>query len=313
MLPEAIGLGRPRRAFALLAVLWVVVGVSSLVLGAGLISRQAVAAAANRSATTRAFWLAEGCLARARAAMAEALSAGRGGDGGPSEWARLDSVVGASPLVVEAGCAVKLAAAGTTLDVNGADREMLRVTLASIEPSGADSLVDALLDWRDSDDLPRQFGAESEWYAVRGRHRPRNGPLADARELARVRGFERLADTLGLVLGVESGRILLTRAPQPVLAALPGMSQEALVRIGELRMRGRPPSLEELAGTLSKPGRDSLMAHYQELARLTAASPDAWLLESSASEGANSHAVRIRVRVIRSGRRAAIVRRQVTR
>ncbi|MGB9642854.1 MAG: general secretion pathway protein GspK, partial [Candidatus Ratteibacteria bacterium] len=47
------------------------------------------------------------------------------------------------------------------------------------------SLLDALLDWLDSDDFPRVFGAESEYYTtLLPPYRPANGPLTDISELA---------------------------------------------------------------------------------------------------------------------------------
>jgi general secretion pathway protein K len=48
---------------------------------------------------------------------------------------------------------------------------------------------DSLLDWLDSDDNPRAYGAESAFYAPLG-YRPRNGALASVGELRRVRGFD---------------------------------------------------------------------------------------------------------------------------
>ncbi len=55
---------------------------------------------------------------------------------------------------------------------------------------------DSLLDWLDSDDLPRANGAETQYYARLG-IAPRNGPLASIDELARIRGFTpRLIDQL---------------------------------------------------------------------------------------------------------------------
>ncbi len=51
-------------------------------------------------------------------------------------------------------------------------------------------LADAILDWIDEDDEPREFGAEIDYYsAQQPACRPRNGPLASLAELLMVRGI----------------------------------------------------------------------------------------------------------------------------
>lgn len=302
-----------RTGFALLAVLWVMVGVATLALGASLSSRDAVAAAANRASATRAFWIAEDCLARAQAAIDEALAVEGTPDRRDRAWSALDTVVLSSPLLPIADCSLSLRPAGSALDLNAADREMLRRLFAGLGRPDAESLADALLDWRDRDHLTRPSGAENDWYESHTRHAPRNGTLADMRELARVRGFERLAAELDPILSVEPGRVVLPRAPLVVLAALPGMSQEAIGRVHEIRALGRPWTLVELASGLSRAGRDSLIARHGELTTLTTELPDAWLLESRGVAGPLALPISIQVRLVRSGRRAAVVRRRVVR
>ena len=86
-------------------------------------------------------------------------------------------------------------------------------------------MVDALLDWRDPDDAPRRFGAERDWYVARGLFPPRNGPLADVRELRRVRGFDAITvpdSVLIAVFTVEPGRLVTARADPRVLASVTG-------------------------------------------------------------------------------------------
>jgi len=295
--------------FALIAVLWMMVGLSTLALAGTLAARDAVSAATNRAELARASWAAEECLERARAAIAAELEEAR--DEGPDApaWRGLDRAVAASPLV--GACDLAMAPAGQLVDVNAADGDALRrlFRAAGSGAARADSLADALLDWRDADERPRPLGIEAAGYRALGRVPPRNGPLADARELAGVRGFERAggAETL---LGVEPGRVWLDRAPPAVLASLPGMTPEAVARLQQLRSSGGAPPLAVLADGLAPAARDALLRSYQELATLTTPVPDAWIVTARARSGTPPVVAAVQVRLVRAATRAAVVRRR---
>jgi hypothetical protein len=258
-------------------------------------------------------WRAEGCVERVRASIADALAQSdlnRGRDA--STWLTLDSVVAMTPITAAVSCNVTMRAAGASLDVNEADDEMLRSLLvaAGIEAPRADSMTDALLDWRDADDLPRPLGAERVWYMDAARPPPRNAPLADQRELRLVRGFE-TPSVLDSLLGVERGRIPLAIAPIPVMAALPGIGEEALARIAERRLHGVwPADLMVLGAALSTAARETMLARFAELSRWTTLDPDAWILTSRAADGSSAVSAVVEVRLVRAGLRAAIVRRR---
>ncbi len=309
--------GASRRGFVLLAVLWVMVGVSALGFVLALVARRAAGTAHNRRAATAAEWLAEDCTNRAQAAIGDAL-AHRGADSTTSanfvreSWAALDTAVKLSALLREAPCAVALRPAGTTIDLNTADDSLLVRLFVALgnSPAVADSLADAILDWRDADDVTRPSGAEAQWYVAHERRAPRNGAFADVRELARVRGFERRAG-LDSGLGVEPFRIALDRAPLVVIAALPGFTNEAVARVAEHRASGAPTvDLLALSAELSPAGRTSLLADYPDLVRLTTTEPDAWMLTARGTSGAPPVTVAIELELVRAGDRAAIVRRR---
>lgn len=318
-----------RRGFVLLAVLWVMVGVSALGLALALSARNAIRGAENRRSSEIAVWKAEGCAEEARVVIAAAL--GRGSDGRSVDvvamrdptlggWRSLDRVVGEAPLMRSSGCVVTLRAAGSAIDVNAASEELLHNFFVELVSSGdrADSLTQALLDWRDPDDIPRPLGAEREWYERAGRTLPTNGPLFDARELRYVRGFDTvggldspLDSLLDSLLGVEPGRIDLSHAPLAVLAALPGFTSEAVGRVAEERLRGvQSTDLLALSARLSPAARATLVARYAELARLTVTEPDAWILESRSSAGEPTITEVVELRLVRAGTRAAIVRKR---
>jgi general secretion pathway protein K len=296
-----------RDGFALLAVLWVTVAMAAMAFAGLFVARAEVTAARNRVALLRGRWRAEDCLERARSAIDDALN-------GPfaAAWESLDRVVADSPVMVDAECDVTVTPAGIAVDVNAADGDQLLALLQAIgigEPR-ADSMVDALLDWRDADDIPRPLGAEREWYRAAGRFAPRNGPFADIREVQRVRGFEADAlpdSVLRAMLTVEPGRIIWSRAPLVVLASLPGIGEEALARIAERRLRGvGAADANALAADLSPAARRLLIDRYPDLQRLTTDRPDAWLLT------ARGGGTTIEVRIARAGARAAIMWRRTT-
>jgi len=295
-----------RDGYALLAALWVIVALSAMALTGLLVARDVVSGTQNRIALMRGRWRAEDCLERARTVMDDALS-GRVAGG----WASLDRIVAVAPAVTAAACDVSLVPTGIAVDLNVADGEQLLAMLRVLgvgEPR-ADSMVDALLDWRDADDIPRPLGAEQDWYRAEGRFTPRNGPLANARELRRVRGFDEsvLPDSiLTAVFTVEPGRIVWSRAPLAVLGSLPGIGEEALARLAERRARGVAVDINALSADLSPGGRQLLASRYGDLARLTTDGPDAWILT------ARGNGYAIEVRLAPAGTRAAIVRRRTT-
>lgn len=296
-----------RHGFALLAVLWVLVGLAGLGLALSLVGRDAVGATQNRLSLARAYWLAEGCVNAARSAAADGLADPARAD---VAWRTLDEVVAASSLVASMGCDLSVQPAGVTLDVNRADAEQLRRLFLAmhIMPPTADSLVDAILDWRDSDDEPRQNGAERAWYLERQRFAPRNGPIADARELVRIRGLDQV-DGIDSVLGVEGTRVLLGRAPRPVLAALPGFTEEMVDRIIDQRDRGMlPADVLTLAGALSPSARDSLATRYAEVVSLVTIVPDAWIVTARARDSASPALATVELKLARAGARTAVLR-----
>ena len=298
---------RARRGFVLLAVLWVLVGLASLGLALSLVGREAIGATQNRVSLARAHWLAEGCVSVVRAVAATELADPTRAD---AAWRSIDEVVGDSPLTGNTGCDLSVRPAGTTLNVNTADAAQLRRVFLALHvmPMSADSLVDAILDWRDPDDEPRPNGAERAWYQERQRFIPRNGPIADVRELTRIRGLDQLSG-LDSVFGVEPARIPLGRAPRAVLMALPGFTEELADRIAELReRRALPPDLLTLAGALSPSARDSLSARYAEVVSLVTIDPDVWIVTARARDGVSPAIATVEVRLARAGARTAVLR-----
>ena len=309
---RTFALSHSRRGFALVSVLWILVGLSALGLVANLAAREAVASARNRADLAAAAWRAEACLERARGAIHDALLQARHEPPGATVWGRMDRVVAESPALAGMDCALQMRAAGAALDVNAADGETLRRLFMGLgrSPDGADSLADALADWRDEDDQPRPLGAEAAWYRAGGLPLPRNGPLADVRELARVRGFDALPgiDTL---LSAEPARVPLTHGAPAVLAALPGLGPEAAARLMEMRLRGeRVAELPAFTGSLSPTASEHAMRRFPELVGAVVTEPEAWIVTGRGAVGSPAAVSAVELRLVRAGDRAAIVRRR---
>jgi general secretion pathway protein K len=236
-----------RRGFALFTVLWVVAALSSVVGASALIAKTGSLATRNRIALTRGDWAREACLEILLARYARDHSLSDTVDLGRGTW-----------------CRVQLENIGAKLDLNQTSPEALRRII------GSDSLVDALLDWRDRDELPRPLGAEADWYRAASRRLPRNGPLADITELRLVRGFDssRVAQLSRLLDASGSARLDINAAPPELLSTLPGVTPELVSIVLQRRARGEQvKSAEALLALLSPAGRASLLGRYQEFTR----------------------------------------------
>lgn len=291
-----------RRGFVLITVLWVLVGASAVALGALLVARDAVALTRNRRALDRAMWIAEGCVASVRSLLDSVLDHA-------GAWGRLDSVVGGR---VFGDCQISLQSAGARLDINQASEVDLAHLLdrMSVAPARRDSLVAALLDWRDEDDAPRARGAERDYYAAAGGFEPRNGPFQAIAELRRVRGIDEVP-SLDSVLDVEPGRIDLNHASLTVVSSLPGITDDALAQLASLRVRGeRLDNVLAIPSRLVGLARDSLLSHFAEFVDRATVEPEAWILTARAPKDAIALTFSIELRLLAAGSRAAVVRRR---
>jgi general secretion pathway protein K len=238
-----------RHGFALLTVLWVTAALSAIVAASLALAGTGSATSRNRIVLTRGAWAREACVEILLARYA----------GNPS-IRKVDTV----ELGRGVWCRAELTNAAATLDLNLATPEAVRALVEN------DSLADALLDWRDADDIPRPLGAESDWYRAAGRRLPRNGPLADVGELSRVRGFDSadVARLATLLTTDGTGQLDLNAAPAALLATLPGLGPEALAVFMRRRSTGTPVvGIDQFLALLPPAGRSSLLAHYQEFTR----------------------------------------------
>ena len=124
---------------------------------------------------------------------------------------------------------VQLLAETGKVDINSADQSLLQELMlhAPVEEALQIKLVNAILDWRDADDLVRLEGAEKEEYKDAGSsYQPSNKPFQSIEELQLVLGMNgQVFNWLESLVTVYSGQpvVDLTQASKEVLQVLPGI------------------------------------------------------------------------------------------
>ena len=296
-----------RRGFTMITILWVMSVAGIIAMAATLSGRDTVNATRNRVYRERAFWIASGCASRVQFAIDSRLAQATSFEDAADAWRLLPRAIAVPPLAPE--CHIDLQAAGTRLDMNDASPEMIENLLRAMGFAELSvDLTDALLDWRDTDVVALPRGAERDWYAAANRELPRDGPLADIAELARVRGFENVA-LFDSVLSAESGRVSLATASATVLLSVPGFTRETADCLVALRDAGNPPAdIMSVLPSLSRASVDAIVARYPEIVRVTTPNPDAWILTTRAIVGPPDNAVALSRRLVRSGKRGVVVR-----
>ncbi|WP_019935669.1 general secretion pathway protein GspK [Oceanimonas smirnovii] len=142
------------------------------------------------------------------------------------------------------------------IDLNTAGTELLNGLLATAEPDDAlrDRLTDAIMDWRDGDDLRRLNGAELDDYLAAGLdYGPANAPFSSVEELQQVLEMTpQLYRKIRHSLTLRNPRrgVNPQFAPRQVLLALPGVSEATVDQfIEDRRARfeaGQPPPTTDL-------------------------------------------------------------------
>ncbi len=251
---------------------------------------------------TKARWQAEGCASVGLAILNSAQAAS-----GALVWNALDSVLTTAgvPDIVR-GCELSVMATGRALGLAQHDEASFTrlLTVSGIMPARADSLTAALFDWMDQNHLPRDGGAESDWYLGEHRPTPRNDVLRSISELAQIRGFDTpgfLTDTLLPLVSVDSTRVAAHRAPFAVLRSIPGMSDADAAAIHRTGTVISGLSLETATPGVSRP-----------VSQLLTEVPDAWELVARISSVSGNALATRRLWLGRTQTRIAVLRVEET-
>ena len=245
---------RRESGIALVIVLWIIVLLALIAVGMGQDSRTETLLTQNQLSQARARALADGAVERA---MYEHMR--------PPFPDKVWFPNGAVHGWEEDGAklAVSLAYESGRIDVNVAREPLLKgmfMSAAGLSSDDADSLVDAVMDWRDPDDIKRLHGAEAPEYRAAGRNYvPANANFETIEEIQRVLGmtpeiYAKIADLI-TVHSRQPG-IDPNGATRGVLLSIPNMTPEiadAFIQQRDLaRNTGQPvPPLPQAVGYVS--------------------------------------------------------------
>ncbi len=207
------------KGFALVLVLWVLSLLTIMAGSFALSMRREAGIVAGSSTNAQAAAIAESGLAIAELMLMhpDQLQRWRT-DGSIYQVDYVDSRVRIRPLS-EVG----------KIDINSADQTLLQQLMvhAPVDAKAQTKLVNAILDWRDADDLVHIDGAEKKEYQDAGlSYSPRNKPFQSIEELQMVLGMnEQVFKSIENLVTVYSGqaKIDLTQASKEVLQTLPGV------------------------------------------------------------------------------------------
>ncbi|WMC10515.1 type II secretion system protein GspK [Oceanimonas pelagia] len=238
---------------ALISVLWLLLLLTVLASGLSVNSRNQARQSGNIAIATRLQQGAEAGLQLALLALAQSAE--------QQPWLADGSLHGVPFNDMEVYLA--LFNESGRIDLNTAGPELLNGLLATVEPDDAlrARLTDAIMDWRDGDDLRRLNGAELDDYLAAGLdYGPANAPFTSVEELQKVLEMTpELYRQIRHSLTLRNPRpgINPQFAPRQVLLALPGVSEATVDQfIEDRRARfeaGQPPPATELfpSGLLS--------------------------------------------------------------
>ncbi len=264
-----------RGGFVLIAALWILVALSAVGLQAALESQTRRRAAANLVDETRARVAvrAAGEWARSRlTAVSLGMEQQVRMDADPSvggAWIQATRAtdLGIGPLndawwnpsallppelrIGDTRIRFAVRDVGSALNLNEATEEMLGQFFSlglELDFALADEITQAILDWRDEDDIPRVNGGEIDEYLDDGRPvLPPNRGFATIDELGYVMGVtpEILELARPHLTLVGTGDINVNSAPYEVLVSAPGMTREAALAVIQLRESGYYPTDED--------------------------------------------------------------------
>ena len=194
--------------------------------------------------------------ALAQAAVARCVMELYKGQGSPEVWKR----DGEARIWAFDGVevTVRLSDESAKIDINTANNELLKSLFryAGLSDEDAAKLLDAVLDWRDPDDLKRTYGAEAADYEAAGlKYRPANYPFQSTEELQLVLGFKpELYQRIAPMITVYSRQpgVNPQIANRAVLSLIPGVTPEQVdAYLAErvlARTEGRPNPIFTAAG-----------------------------------------------------------------
>jgi type II secretory pathway component PulK len=337
-----------RQGFILVAVLWLIIALGAVGLDASLRSKTRRLAAANVLDQTRARAAAMAGTEYARSRLTAAMldralelrnerlsdarteraqrsatrasvnSLFRSSDPFDDPWREPEQLIAPEMAFLDARYSLRVRDTGASLNLNEADETMLRQFFAQglkVDYTLADQLTQAILDWRDEDDIPRIGGGEREEYLkARMPVLPPNRDFAELEELRHVLGMTpELYDEARMYLTlVGSGDVNVNAAPEEVLLALPGMTPPAVTTLLRARAAGQTPrSAGELRALMPAGTRATMEDERTRFNRVTTYRTNEVEIIADGRVDGSPMRVRARVVVARSNTGAVVVWKKV--
>ncbi len=174
---------RAQRGIALIIVLWITIMLTVIAGGFAFAMRSEAMSARNALSLAQARAAANGAVERMAFELARPrYPAAWLADGQPRAWRDGDVQIVASAVDESA-----------KIDLNSAPDTLLKGLIEKVggaDPEATARIVDAIQDWRDTDDVRRPNGAEDADYRMAGlKQKPANMPFETVSELARVLGM----------------------------------------------------------------------------------------------------------------------------
>ncbi len=214
-----------QRGIALAVVLWLVALLAVMAMSLTALQRGETAVTGNLIESAKASAAAQAGIQWALFDLSRPAAARQLSSDGALHELRFDNATLWISVVDEAGKIDLNFATGPLLDA------LLRAAGVEDEVERA-RLVDAILDWRDGDELRRVHGAEAEEYQAAGlNYQPRNAPFQSNEELALVLGmsaslYQRLISAITIYSGARSINLDVNGA---LLRAFPAINEETLL------------------------------------------------------------------------------------
>jgi general secretion pathway protein K len=212
------------RGIALIVVLWLTVLIAVIGSSFAYSMRGEALAARNTMSLAQARAAADGAVERAvfELVRSRAFPDAWKADGLPHAWSDGDIDL-----------TVRAYDESARIDLNAASEPLLKGLLQNVgglDAEAAQRTLEAVLDWRDADDLRRPNGAEATEYRAAGsKYLPANFPFESVGELQRVLGITPalMARIVGaLTVYSRQQGVNVATAPREVLLAVPGITVE---------------------------------------------------------------------------------------
>lgn len=258
---------RNRRGFAMITALWLVVAITVVALQFSVEAheRYMIGISASERGVARAAALGALAVEQAqleRAIRQTAMTGGASSLRRSDPWVDVDSTYSGPVSIDSVQVWVDAKPGGRRLNINSVTEDQLRAFFNNLlkDVSVADEISQSIMDWRDNDDQARVRGAERDYYLKENRMvLPSNAPFREVDDLLDVRGMtpEILEKARPYLRTYGSSMINLNTADEPVLRAIPGMTDVILARILSARSNGQRINNVGalLGGTTTRPGQ----------------------------------------------------------